>query len=106
MIDILLKYILGYEFFNALDAQSDFDKKIVTKKPVNSNHSYIKYALAESTKHYTKKNKKNCSLLIGPTTVMCSEPLVALKSHIFRHISKYRSRQYYESKVLHNTEVT
>ena len=29
MINILLKYIL---FFNDLDAQSDFDKKIVTKK--------------------------------------------------------------------------
>ena len=26
MIDILLKYILLYEFFNNLDAQSDFDK--------------------------------------------------------------------------------
>ena len=33
MIDILLKYILCYEFLNDLDAQSDFDKKIVTKKP-------------------------------------------------------------------------
>ena len=35
MIDILLKYILWYKFVNDLDAQSDFDKKIVTKKPVN-----------------------------------------------------------------------
>ena len=34
MIDILLKYILYYEFFNDLDAQSDFDKTFVTKKPV------------------------------------------------------------------------
>ena len=34
MIDILLKYILWYELLNDLDAQSDFDKKIVTKKPV------------------------------------------------------------------------
>ena len=34
MIDILLKYILWYEFSNDLDAQSDFDKKILTKKPV------------------------------------------------------------------------
>ena len=34
MIDILLKYILWYEFLNDLDVQSDFDKKIVTKKPV------------------------------------------------------------------------
>ena len=34
MIDVLLKYILLYEFFNDLDAQSDFDKKFVTKKPV------------------------------------------------------------------------
>ena len=34
MIDILLKYILWYEFFNDLDAQSDFDKYFVTKKPV------------------------------------------------------------------------
>ena len=32
MIDILLKYILWYEFLNNLDAQSDFDKNIVTKK--------------------------------------------------------------------------
>ena len=31
MIDILLKYILWYEFLNDLDAQSKFDKKIVTK---------------------------------------------------------------------------
>ena len=30
MIDVLLKY----EFINDLDAQSDFDKKIVTKKSV------------------------------------------------------------------------
>ena len=34
MIDILLKYILWYESLNDLDAQSDFDKNIVTKKPV------------------------------------------------------------------------
>ena len=34
MIDILLKYILWYEFLNDLDAQRDFDRKIVTKKPV------------------------------------------------------------------------
>ena len=34
MIDILLKYILWYKFSNELDAQSNFDKKIVTKKPV------------------------------------------------------------------------
>ena len=34
MIDILLKYILWYDFLNDLDAQSDFYKKIVTKKPV------------------------------------------------------------------------
>ena len=33
MIDILLKYILWYKFLNELDAQSDFDKKFVTKKP-------------------------------------------------------------------------
>ena len=45
MIDILLKYILCYEFFNGLDAQSDFDKKIVTKKPVKLNRSYLKYTL-------------------------------------------------------------
>ena len=31
MIDILLKYIVWYEFLNDFDAQSDFDKKIVTK---------------------------------------------------------------------------
>ena len=34
MIDILLKYILWYEFLNNLDAQSDFGKKYVTKKLV------------------------------------------------------------------------
>ena len=34
MIDILLKDIPWYEFSNDLDAQSDFDKKNVTKKPV------------------------------------------------------------------------
>ena len=32
MIDILLKYILSYEFLKDLDAQSDFDKKICHKK--------------------------------------------------------------------------
>ena len=32
MIDILLKYILWYEFLNNLYAQTDFNKKIVTKK--------------------------------------------------------------------------
>ena len=31
MIDILLKYIFWFEFLNDPDAQSDFDKKIVTK---------------------------------------------------------------------------
>ena len=34
MIDTLLKYILWYEFLSNLDAQSDFDKKIITKMPV------------------------------------------------------------------------
>ena len=34
MIDILLKYILWYEFLNDLDSQSEFDKNIVTKKVV------------------------------------------------------------------------
>ena len=34
MIDTLVKYILWYDFLNDLDAQSDFDKEIVTKKPV------------------------------------------------------------------------
>ena len=34
MIDILLKYILWYEFSNDLDAQNDFDKNFVTKKVV------------------------------------------------------------------------
>ena len=33
MIDILLKYILWYEFLNDMGPQSDFDKKFVTKKP-------------------------------------------------------------------------
>ena len=34
MIDILLKYILCYEFLSNLDAQSDFYKNLVTKKSV------------------------------------------------------------------------
>ena len=34
MIDILLKYILWYDFLNDLDTQSDFDKIFVTKKLV------------------------------------------------------------------------
>ena len=34
MIDIFLKYILWYEFLNDLDAQSDFDKILVTQKLV------------------------------------------------------------------------
>ena len=34
VIDILLKYTLWREFLNDLDAQSDFDKNIVTKKLV------------------------------------------------------------------------
>ena len=36
MIDILLKYILWYEFLNDLGGQSDFEKTFVTKKPVLS----------------------------------------------------------------------
>ena len=39
MIDIL------HEFLNDLDAESDFDKKIVTEKWVKQHHSYLKYAL-------------------------------------------------------------
>ena len=31
MIDILLKYILWYEFLNDLDAESDFIKKLSQK---------------------------------------------------------------------------
>ena len=34
MMDTLVKYILWYEFLNDLDAQSNFEKKIVTKKLV------------------------------------------------------------------------
>ena len=45
MINILLLYILSYEFSNDLDAQNDFDKNFVTKKVVKQNHSYFKYAL-------------------------------------------------------------
>ena len=33
MIDILLKYILWYDFLNVLDAQRDFDKKAGKVKP-------------------------------------------------------------------------
>ena len=50
MIDILLKYILLYEFLNDFDAQRDFDKNCVTKKPFKQNHSYLKYALVANTK--------------------------------------------------------
>ena len=32
MINILLKCILWYDFLNNLDAQSNFDKNLVTKK--------------------------------------------------------------------------
>ena len=45
MIDTLLKYILGHEFLNHLDAQSDFDKNVITKKVVKQNYSYHMYAL-------------------------------------------------------------
>ena len=34
MIDVLIKYILWYEFLNDLGAQSDFEKDFVTKKLV------------------------------------------------------------------------
>ena len=34
MIDILLKYILWYDFLNNSDAQRDFNKDFVTKKEV------------------------------------------------------------------------
>ena len=34
MIDILLKYILWYEFLNDFDAQRDFDKILSQKKLV------------------------------------------------------------------------
>ena len=34
MIDILLKYILWYDFLHDLEAQNDFDKNFVTKKLV------------------------------------------------------------------------
>ena len=43
MNDILLKYILCYEFLNDLDAQRDFEKNICHKK--TKKHSYLKYAL-------------------------------------------------------------
>ena len=32
MIDVLLKYILWYEFLNDLDAKKDFEIKFVTQK--------------------------------------------------------------------------
>ena len=34
MIDILLKYILWYDFLNDLESQNDFYKNVVTKKLV------------------------------------------------------------------------
>ena len=34
MFDILLKYILWYELLNDFNAQSDFDKNLVTKNTV------------------------------------------------------------------------
>ena len=58
MFDFVLKYILWYEFLNDLDAQSDFDKKIVTKKVVKWNYSYLKYALEGN-------QNKNNSLVIN-----------------------------------------
>ena len=36
MVDILLKNIFWYELLNDLNAQGDFDKKIVTKKLVKT----------------------------------------------------------------------
>ena len=36
---------LWFEFLNDLNAQSDLDNKVVTKKPVKWNHSHRKYAL-------------------------------------------------------------
>ena len=42
MIDILLKYIIWYEFLNDFVAQSDFNKTFVTKKLVLLNHFYLK----------------------------------------------------------------
>ena len=48
MDDILLQYIFRYKFSIDLDAQSDFDKKIVTKKLVKQSHSYLKYALEKN----------------------------------------------------------
>ena len=41
MIDILLKYILWYEFLNDLDAQSDFDIDFVTKKRVGQVEPFL-----------------------------------------------------------------
>ena len=41
VIDILLKYILWYKFLNDLDAESDFDKNVVTKKPVKWNRPFL-----------------------------------------------------------------
>ena len=52
MFDILLKYILWYEFLNDWDAQSDFDKIFVTKKPVKKNPSFHNYALRKSIHNY------------------------------------------------------
>ena len=45
IFDILLKYILWYDFLNNLDAQSDFDKDFVSRKPVKKKYSYLNYAL-------------------------------------------------------------
>ena len=56
MKDILLKHILLYDFFNDLDAQSNFDNNLVTKKTVKLNHSYLKCALASANE--VAKNKK------------------------------------------------
>ena len=46
-INTLLIYTLWYELSSDFDAQSNFDKTFVTKKPVK--HSYIKYALVKIT---------------------------------------------------------
>ena len=34
MIDMLLKYIIWHDFLSDLDAQNDFDKKLITEKVV------------------------------------------------------------------------
>ena len=56
-----------------LDAQNDFDKKIVTKKPVKENLSYIKYALVEIQEVLKKIAPKKLAYLMKHHTFLVAK---------------------------------